>query len=71
MINYFSLQDDKRFLIRVWRVVQPVSNPSSDALLGSASVDLSVLKAGLPTISGWFNIIDDSDSINGQIKVSI
>lgn len=44
-------------------------NSSNDVTIGRATIDLSVLMAGLPTISGWFNIIDHSGCINGQIKV--
>lgn len=50
------------------RPKQPHS--SNDVTVGCATVDLSVLLAGLPTISGWFNIIDHSGCINGQIKVT-
>lgn len=63
-------------MIRVWRKVTDntpktrlIPNSSNDVTVGFATVDLSVLMAGLPTISGWFNIIDHSGCINGQIKV--
>lgn len=62
-------------MIRVWRKISDNSTKarkmphSNDVTIGCASVDLSVLLAGLPSISGWFNIIDHSGCINGQIKV--
>lgn len=71
------MQDERRFEIRVWRKVgdntskmRLIPNPSNDVTIGLASIDLSVLIAGLPFISGWFNIIDHSGCINGQLKVS-
>lgn len=74
--NCIFFQDENRFVIRVWRKISDntpktrlIPNSSSDVTIGCASVDLSVLMAGLPTISGWFNIIDHSGCINGQIKV--
>ncbi|XP_031632072.1 uncharacterized protein LOC116346267 [Contarinia nasturtii] len=74
----FLLNDEKRFVIRVWRKISDntpktrlIPNSSNDVTIGFASVDLSVLMAGLPTISGWFNIIDHAGCINGQIKIHI
>lgn len=73
-MNAFTLQDERRFEIRVWRKVgdkmRLIPNPSNDVTIGLASIDLSVLIAGLPLINGWFNIIDHSGCINGQLKVS-
>ncbi|XP_055320202.1 C2 domain-containing protein 3 isoform X2 [Sitodiplosis mosellana] len=74
----FLQNDEKRFVIRVWRKISDntpktrlIPNSSNDVTIGFATVDLSVLLAGLPTISGWFNIIDHSGCINGQIKIHI
>lgn len=73
----FVLQDERRFEIRVWRKfgdntskMRLIPNPSNDVTIGLASIDLSVLIAGLPFISGWFNIVDHSGCINGQLKVN-
>lgn len=74
--NFSMFQDEKRFVIRVLRKVSDnapkarlIPSSSNDVTIGFATVDLSVLLAGLPSISGWFNIIDHSGCINGQIKV--
>lgn len=65
-------------MIHVWRKINNdntpkarlIPNSSNDVKIGNVSVDLSVLTVGLPSISGWFNIIDHAGYINGQIKVS-
>lgn len=44
-------------------------NFESDTVLGFAALDLTVLVAGMPTVSGWYNIVDFSNKCNGQIKV--
>ncbi|XP_076255909.1 uncharacterized protein LOC143193530 [Rhynchophorus ferrugineus] len=66
--------DQKRLIFKVWKkstnaVLQP--NTQTDVVLGFAAVDLSVLKAGLPSIQGWFNIMDFSGKCNGQINIHI
>ena len=44
--------------------------PESCNLIGFSALDLTVLAAGLPLISGWFNVMDFSGACRGQIKVS-
>ena len=39
-------------------------------VLGFAAVDLNVLFFGMPSVSGWFNIMDYAGRCNGQMKVS-
>lgn len=38
-------------------------------IIGFTAIDLGVLLTGTATITGWYNIIDFSGRINGQIKV--
>nr|CAH7764653.1 unnamed protein product [Callosobruchus chinensis] len=64
----------KRLIFKVWRkstnaVTCP--NMQTDAVLGFAAVDLSVLLAGFPVIQGWFNIMDFCGKCNGQINIHI
>ena len=40
-----------------------------DVLLGTASVDLSLLTTGFRQIHGWYNLVDFAGQQNGQIKV--
>lgn len=65
----------KRFIVKVWRKVAQDSDmkaaPFEDAVVGFTAVDLSVLLTGLPTLSGYYNIMDFSGRCNGQIKLSL
>lgn len=76
--------DEKRFILKVWRkAATPNSNstssakapavpaPMEDAVVGFTAVDLSVFLNGMPSILGWYNIMDFSGRCNGQIKVNI
>lgn len=69
-------QDKKRFVLRVWRKTSNdlpqarlLPNPLEDVVIGFVAIDLTVLMAGMPSITGWFNIVDYAGHINGQIKV--
>jgi len=57
----------------VWHLIDPdISkdiNLRRDIVIGFSAIDLSVLLAGFPTISGWFHIMDFTGKCNGQIKV--
>lgn len=44
-------------------------NLENDVVLGFSAIDLSILKNGFPTVSGWFHIMDFTGKCNGQIKV--
>ena len=44
---------------------------SGDKVLGFVSIDLSPLLTGLQQISGWYNIIDTTGNIQGQLKIRI
>ncbi|GJQ83131.1 hypothetical protein Trydic_g15369 [Trypoxylus dichotomus] len=67
--------NQKRLIFKVWKKVLnlPPFEPNfeSDTILGIAAIDLTVLLAGMPTVSGWFNIVDFSNKCNGQIKISV
>ncbi|XP_014475766.1 PREDICTED: uncharacterized protein LOC106745039 isoform X2 [Dinoponera quadriceps] len=68
------LNNEKRLIFKVWYLIDSnttVVNLEKDTVIGFAAVDLSVLMAGFPTISGWFHIIDFSGKCNGQIKINI
>ncbi|XP_074535960.1 C2 domain-containing protein 3 isoform X2 [Halichoeres trimaculatus] len=43
----------------------------TERVLGFASVDLSPLICGFPSVCGWYNITDFSGQCHGQLKVSI
>jgi hypothetical protein len=58
-------------IFRVWQSVNGSSrDPVRDVLLGFAAVDVSALLFGMPSISGWFNIMDSAGRCSGQMKVS-
>ncbi|XP_053683720.1 C2 domain-containing protein 3 [Sabethes cyaneus] len=72
--------DEKRFILKVWRKAVNNSDlakcrllpaPMEDAVVGFTAVDLSVFLNGMPCILGWYNIMDFSGRCNGQIKVNI
>lgn len=42
-----------------------------ERVIGFASVDLSPLLCGFPSVCGWYNITDFSGQCHGQLKVSI
>lgn len=44
---------------------------ASDRMLGFASVDLSVLRAGFRDVNGWYNILDIHGNCQGQLKVAV
>lgn len=76
VLSSFSQQDKKRFVLRVWRKTSNdlpqarlLPNPLEDIVIGFVAIDLTVLMAGMPSITGWFNIVDYAGHINGQIKV--
>lgn len=76
MDDHYFFQDEKRFIVKVWRKASTdlpqarlLPNPIEDSLIGFTAIDLSVLLLGMPTISGWYNIVDFSGRIHGQIKV--
>ncbi|KAK9723329.1 C2 domain [Popillia japonica] len=54
--------NQKRFIFKIWKKLlnAPPFEPNleSDTILGFAALDLTVLLAGMPTVSGWFNIWD-------------
>lgn len=63
-------------MLRVWRKTSNdlpqarlLPNPLEDIVIGFVAIDLTVLMAGMPSITGWFNIVDYAGHINGQIKV--
>lgn len=66
----------KRLLFKIWMSDQNssstnIQNLKSADLLGFSTLDLTVLSAGLPIISGWYNIMDFSGRCRGQIKLSL
>ena len=79
LINYFFLyifQPEKRFILKVWRKLthdlpqcRLSPSPLEDAVVGFTAIDLSIFLSGMQTISGWYNIMDFSSRVNGQIKV--
>jgi C2 domain-containing protein 3 len=65
----------KKFVVKVWRKAshEPAKmepSPFEDCVVGFSAIDLSVLLTGLPILSGFYNIVDFSGRINGQLKIS-
>ncbi|XP_029177090.1 C2 domain-containing protein 3 [Nylanderia fulva] len=69
------LNNQKRLILKVWYLIDPDTsmeiNLGKDIVIGFSAVDLSVLMAGFPTVSGWFHIMDFTGKCNGQIKISV
>lgn len=64
----------KKFIVKIWRKVKDadmIPTPFVDAVIGFCAIDLSVLMTGLPVLSGFYNIVDYSGKVNGQIKLSL
>jgi hypothetical protein len=58
-------------IFKVWQSVNgSCRDPVRDIVLGCAAVDLSVLLFGMPSVCGWFNIMDSARRCRGQIEVS-
>lgn len=62
-------------MFKIWQnekavPVHSLQGHGSYNLIGFSALDLTVLAAGLPLISGWFNVMDFSGVCHGQIKVS-
>lgn len=74
MLDVFT-NPQKRFIVKIWRKVAYESEmtpaPFVDAVIGFCAIDLSVLMTGLPVLSGYYNIVDFSGKVNGQIKLSV
>lgn len=69
-----SFQDKKRLVFKVWQSSKIKAEPCVQDLgeactIGFSALDLTVLSAGLPFISGWYNIMDFTGACRGQIKV--
>ncbi|XP_046747926.1 uncharacterized protein LOC124412245 [Diprion similis] len=69
------VNEQKRMILKIWRLSDPMTNSNfdlnRDIVIGFAAVDLSILLAGFPLVSGWFHIMDFTGKCNGQIKVTI
>lgn len=70
----YLFQNQKRLILKVWHLIDPDEsiniNLRRDIVIGFSAIDLSVLMAGFPIISGWFHIMDFTGKCNGQIKVN-
>ncbi|XP_018360979.1 PREDICTED: uncharacterized protein LOC108759829 [Trachymyrmex cornetzi] len=69
------LNNQKRLILKVWHLIDPNTskeiNLRRDIVIGFSTIDLSILIAGFPTVSGWFHIMDFTGKCNGQIKISV
>ncbi|XP_018058341.1 PREDICTED: uncharacterized protein LOC108693737 [Atta colombica] len=69
------LNNQKRLILKVWHLIDPNTskdiNLRRDIVIGFSAIDLSILIAGFPTVSGWFHIMDFTGKCNGQIKISV
>lgn len=72
---------DGGMVIKVWHrdrlYMDDSKNPNqtsigaTDRMLGFATVDLSVLRAGFRDVNGWYNILDIHGQCQGQLKVAV
>lgn len=66
----------KRLIFKIWEsnsviTEHKVRDMESAKLIGFSTLDLTVLSAGLPSICGWYNVMDFSGTCRGQIKLSV
>lgn len=65
----------KRLIFKLWNTSKAAHHekPEENAacLIGFSALDLTVLAAGLPFISGWYNVMDFSGACRGQIKLAV
>ena len=47
------------------------STDLGDHVVGFGAIDLSPLLKGFPSVCGWYNVIDFTGKIRGQIKVEV
>ncbi|XP_072320538.1 C2 domain-containing protein 3 [Eucyclogobius newberryi] len=59
------LDSQQSLVFKVWH------KGEIERVIGFASVDLTPLLYGLPSVCGWYNITDFSGQCHGQLKVSI
>lgn len=59
------LDPQQSLVFKVWH------KGEMERAIGFASVDLTPLLCGLPSVCGWYNITDFSGHCHGQLKVSI
>ncbi|XP_029027492.1 C2 domain-containing protein 3 isoform X2 [Betta splendens] len=65
LLNQLLIDPQQSLVFKVWH------KGDTERVLGFASVDLSPLLWGFPSVCGWYNIIDFSGQCHGQLKVSI
>ncbi|KAM9318099.1 C2 domain-containing protein 3 isoform 3-T3 [Pholidichthys leucotaenia] len=63
--NQLLIDPQQSLVFKVWH------KGELDRVIGFASVDLSPLLCGFPSVCGWYNITDFSGQCHGQLKVSI
>ncbi|XP_026223840.1 C2 domain-containing protein 3 [Anabas testudineus] len=63
--NQLLVDPQQSLVFKVWH------KGEMERVLGFASVDLTPLLCGFPSVCGWYNITDFSGQCHGQLKVSI
>ncbi|PIK33625.1 putative C2 domain-containing protein 3, partial [Apostichopus japonicus] len=58
-------------IFKVWHQTTGRQDMSCDRMLGFTSVDLGPLLVGFRSLNGWYNIMDFSSQVKGQIKIAI
>ena len=70
-----NFQDPRHcFIVKVWHHLDQSRSPPDlehDQVIGFAAIALLPLAYGLPSICGWYNVMDFSGRCRGQIKVGI
>ncbi|KAK7883077.1 hypothetical protein WMY93_029251 [Mugilogobius chulae] len=63
--NDLLVDPQQSLVFKVWH------KGETERVIGFASVDLTPLLCGLPSVCGWYNITDFSGQCHGQLKVSV
>lgn len=69
------MQPEKYFIVKIWRKANVAGDllptPLTDVVIGFCTVDLKVLTAGLPEITGSYNIVYFDGKCNGQLQLKL
>ncbi|KAJ8027861.1 C2 domain-containing protein 3 [Holothuria leucospilota] len=63
--------EKQHLIFKVWLQTTAKQDTSCDRMLGFTSVDLGPLLVGFRSLNGWYNIMDFSSQVKGQLKIAI
>ncbi|XP_071847987.1 C2 domain-containing protein 3-like isoform X2 [Apostichopus japonicus] len=71
VLNPQEVIEKQHLIFKVWHQTTGRQDMSCDRMLGFTSVDLGPLLVGFRSLNGWYNIMDFTSQVKGQIKIAI